>query len=118
MKVVVTAKLGELGSVIDPRFGRAPWLVAVDTETGEMTAHDNQQATGAAHGAGTRAAQIAIDLGAQAVITGNIGPNAYRALKAAGIQVYLTYAGSVEGTVTRLKAGRLAMAEAPSTRGH
>ena len=118
MKIVVTAKWAELESAIDPRFGRAPWLVAVDTETGEVTVRDNQQATNAAHGAGVRAARLALELGAQAVITGNIGPNAFRPLQDAGIKVYLTYAGTVEGTVARLLAGRLTEATAPSKRGH
>jgi predicted Fe-Mo cluster-binding NifX family protein len=90
----------------------------VDTETGEVQAHDNQQASEAEHGAGIRAAQKLVELGAQVVITGNVGPNAFQALHAAGIKIYLTYAGTVAGTVERLKAGRLSRAEKPSKRGH
>lgn len=93
-------------------------LVAVDTETGEVTAHDNKVDSDAAHGAGVRAAQTAIRIGAQAVITGNIGPNAFRPLQAAGIQVYLTYAGTMEGIIARLEAGRLTAITEPSKRGH
>lgn len=117
MKAAVTAENGTVSSPIDPRFGRARWFVIVDTETGEVQAHDNQ-ASEAAHGAGIQAAQKLVELGAQVLITGNVGPNAFHALQAAGIKVYLTYAGTVAGTVERLKAGRLSRAEKPSKRGH
>jgi predicted Fe-Mo cluster-binding NifX family protein len=118
MKAAVTAEGGSISSRIDPRFGRARWFVIVDTETGDVQTHDNQQASEAEHGAGPRAAQILSQLGAQVVITGNVGPNALRALEAAGIEVYLTYAGTVSGTIERLKAGRLSRATKPTRRGH
>ncbi len=118
MKAAVTAENGTISSRIDPRFGRARWFVIVDTETGEVQAHDNQQASEAEHGAGPRAAQRLAELGARALITGNVGPKAFQALQAAGIEVYLTYAGTVSGTVERLKAGRLSPAKKPSKMGH
>ena len=33
MKVAVTSKGTSLDSVIDPRFGRAPYILIVDTDT-------------------------------------------------------------------------------------
>ncbi len=55
---------------------------------------------------------------ARAVVTGNVGPNAFEALRAAGIDVYLTYAGTVERVVERLESGGLRPALRPSRRGH
>ena len=49
-----------------------------------MEAFENT-ATSQAHGAGVAAAQFLIDRGAQTVISGRFGPNAYQALSAAGI---------------------------------
>jgi len=118
MRAAVTAEQGTRSSRIDPRFGRARWFVIVDTETGAVEAHDNREATGAEHGAGIQAARRVAELGAQVVITGNLGPNAFEALRAAGIEVYLTYAGTVSGTIERLRAGRLSPAQRPTTRGH
>jgi len=118
MKVAVSAESDALSSPIDPRFGRAPWLVVVDTETRDACAHENREAAGAAHGAGVRAARAVVDLGARAVVTGNVGPNAFEALRAAGIDVYLTYAGTVERVVERLESGGLRPALRPSRRGH
>jgi predicted Fe-Mo cluster-binding NifX family protein len=118
MRAVVTAENGAVSSRIDPRFGRARWFVIVDTETGEVETHDNQQASGVEHGAGPQAARLLGQLKAQALITGNVGPKAFQALQEAGIEVYLTYAGTVEGTIERLKAGRLSAARQPSNKGH
>jgi predicted Fe-Mo cluster-binding NifX family protein len=118
MKVAVTAASSSITSQIDPRFGRAPWFVIVDTDSGQVEFHDNQPAQQKQEGAGIQAGQAVGKLGVQAVITGNVGPNAFRALKAAGMQVYLTYAGTVEGAIERLKAGRLTPADQPSRQGH
>ncbi len=41
MKIVITAQGKELSSEIDLRFGRAKWLIVVDTETGEVNTQKN-----------------------------------------------------------------------------
>ena len=41
MNIAITAQGKELSSEIDLRFGRAQWLLVVDTETGDCQAHDN-----------------------------------------------------------------------------
>ena len=42
MKVAISAQAGELSAAIDPRCGRAPWFVVVDTDSGAVQAHDNR----------------------------------------------------------------------------
>ena len=41
MKIAITAKGTTLTDEIDPRFGRAPYILIVDTETMEYEALDN-----------------------------------------------------------------------------
>lgn len=41
MKVAMTTKGTELYSQIDQRFGRAKWLLLMDTQIGLSEAHDN-----------------------------------------------------------------------------
>ena len=118
MKVAVSASGPARSDTIDPRFGRAACFILVDTETNEWSAHDNAQNLNAAQGAGIQAAQTVAGLGAQAVVTGNVGPKAFRALSAAGIRVWLCDGGTVEGAVARFIAGDLKPAASASVEGH
>ncbi|MCP4714435.1 MAG: dinitrogenase iron-molybdenum cofactor biosynthesis protein, partial [Deltaproteobacteria bacterium] len=87
MKVCVSSSGSDLESGMDPRFGRCQVFMIVDTETMEVEAVVNPAASSGG-GAGTKAAQIVSNLSAVAVLTGNVGPNAYKALEAAGIEIY------------------------------
>lgn len=118
MKVVVTAQGAGLDSPVDPRFGRAAYFVLVDTETGEATAHDNARNLNAPQGAGIQAGQTVARLGAEAVLTGHVGPKAFATLRAAGIQVYPGASGTVREAVEALNAGRLEPAEKADVQGH
>jgi predicted Fe-Mo cluster-binding NifX family protein len=118
MKVVVTATGESLDSELDPRFGRAPRFIFVDTESGAMQAVDNSGGVQAAQGAGVQAAEVVSRLGAECVVTGHCGPKAFRALQAAGIEVYTGASGTVAEAVEQLKAGRLERAGAPDVGGH
>jgi predicted Fe-Mo cluster-binding NifX family protein len=99
MKVAVTAQGGELGSELDPRFGRAKWFVVVDTETDEVEAIDNSTGFNASSGAGIASGQRVADAGAQVVITGHCGPNAERVLSQAGIRIVERTGGTVAEAV-------------------
>lgn len=106
MKIAVTAMTPSLEGEIDPRFGRCPYFLIVDTETMEYQALENpaQQAFG---GAGVQAAQFVSSQGVEAVISGHFGPNAYQALRAAGIKVYGGVFGSITDAIEKLKRGEL-----------
>jgi predicted Fe-Mo cluster-binding NifX family protein len=77
---------------MSPRFGRCPYFLIIDTETQKVEALENVGVR-AAHGAGVSAAQIVADAGCQVVITGNVGPNAFYALNAAGIKIFIGPSG-------------------------
>ena len=95
MKVIVTSIGGSADSQVDPRFGRASWFVLIDTETGETGSVDNSTGAKAPQGAGIQAAETVSRLGAECVITGHCGPKAFRALQAAGIEVYTAASGTI-----------------------
>jgi len=107
MKVAVTAQGQDLKSQIDPRFGRARYLIVVDTDSGKFTVHDNAENLNAAEGVGIQAAGAVIDWDVRAVITGNIGPKAFATLEAEYIKVYLESSGTVEDAIGKFKAGQL-----------
>jgi predicted Fe-Mo cluster-binding NifX family protein len=118
VKLAITSAGPDLASPIDPRFGRARYLLVVETGEGTVLAIDNQAGMSAAQGAGIQAAQSVIDHGATALITGHCGPKAFRALAAAGIDVYLAGGGTAAEAVDRYKAGELALAPAADVGGH
>ena len=117
MKIAVTSLGPEMDSQVDPRFGRAAYFALVDTETMEFKALENAGAA-AGGGAGVNAAKAVIDAGAKAVLTGNCGPNAERALRAAGVKLFTGVSGTVAEAVEQCKAGRLAEAAGPSVPSH
>jgi predicted Fe-Mo cluster-binding NifX family protein len=118
MKLAITAAGPDLSSPVDQRFGRARYLLIVDTPERNPMAIDNLAGMNAAQGAGIQAAQSVIDNRAAVLITGHCGPKAFRALRAAGIDVLLTSEGTVAGAVDRFEAGELALAPAADVDGH
>jgi len=116
MKIILTTTSPNIDSEIDPRFGRAAYLLVIDTNTHEWEAQTNPGAS-APGGAGIQAAQFAADQQAQAAISGDFGPHAFKALQAAGIAMYL-YGDCrmARQAIERYKAGQLQQVGAP-TRG-
>lgn len=106
MKVVVTATGSNLDAPASPVFGRCSHYVFVDSETMAFEALENP-AMSAAGGAGIQAAQYVVAQGAQAVLTGNVGPNAADVLQAAGVPIYQIADGTVRQVVTMFEQGQL-----------
>lgn len=107
MTLCVTAKGEGIDAQAEERFGRAPYFVIVDEESGAATTISNA-AAGGAGGVGIRSAQTMVDNGVKVLITGQVGGNANSALSAAGIAVYGYHAGgSVKDAVAAFKAGTL-----------
>lgn len=107
----------ELDSHVEPRFGRCPYFIIVDLESMQFEAIRNP-ASDSVGGAGIQAAQIIASKGAKVLITGNVGPNAFQALSAAGIQVITGAYGTVKEVVEKYKRGELRAADTPTTSGH
>ena len=107
MKVIITATEPHKGAKVDARFGRCAFFMFTDQNTQSWESHPNP-AMDAPGGAGTRAAQFITELGANAVISGHFGPNAFDALQAAGIKMYrFGGADTPEGVVAEFQEGKL-----------
>ena len=117
MKICVLSSSGSLDANVDSRFGRCPYFVIVDSETMEFNAVSNES-TNAAHGAGIQAAQTVINMGAKVVITGNVGPNAFKVLSATGLKIVTGASGSVREAVEKYKSGQLQDVNNPTVGGH
>lgn len=97
MKIVFTTKGKDWQAEIDPRFGRTEYLLVYDEEKDELTAHDNQEAKGQAHGVGPLTAKKLFDLEPDVLITGNgPGGNAAQILEKGNFEIY---AGAMNMTV-------------------
>lgn len=106
MRIVVSAQGDTLDAPASPVFGRCPTYLFVDSDTMQFEAVPNP-AMSQGGGAGIQAAQFVVERGAQAVLTGNLGPNAFDVLEAAGVPGYLVPEGTVRQTVEAFKAGRV-----------
>lgn len=117
MKICVSAVANSLDAQLDPRFGRCPYFVIVDLESMQFEAIPNN-ASGAMGGAGIQAAQTIAGKGVTVLITGNVGPNAFQALSAAGIKIATGAFGTVRESVEKFKRGELRETGAPTVGGH
>jgi len=108
MLIAITAQGNSLQSEIDPRFGRAAYYLIINTETDEVTVHDNSDGINASNGAGTGAAQTLSEYGVEALYTGSVGPKAADVLKQANIPYYENITGTVQGVLDQLKDGAIA----------
>jgi len=117
MKICVSAFSGSLDAEVDSRFGRCAYFVIVDSETMDFNAISNESSS-AAHGAGIQAAQTVANMGVEVVLTGNVGPNAFSVLSAAGIKIVTGASGSVREAVEKYKKGQLKEVGNPTVGGH
>jgi predicted Fe-Mo cluster-binding NifX family protein len=106
MKIAISATGPDLDAQVDPRFGRCPCFVVMDLETEGIEVLENQAAI-MSGGAGIQAAQMVVNAGVTAVITGNLGPNATDTLAAAGVKTYLGATGTVREALEQYEDGQL-----------
>lgn len=118
MKVALTAAGQTLEGAVDPRFGRTPYIIVKDTDSDEWSVHENTQNLNAAQGAGIQTASRVADLGANAVLTGDVGPKAFKVLEAAGVDVYIGVSGTVTEALAQHAAGAYERAAEATVEGH
>ncbi|KAA0002512.1 MAG: dinitrogenase iron-molybdenum cofactor biosynthesis protein [Thermoplasmata archaeon] len=105
MKVAVTSQTKSIDSIIDERFGRCNFFIIVEPDSMEYEVLPNE-AIASSSGAGIKAAQELINKKVDAVITGNIGPNAFDILKQAGIKIFRAF-GNVKEAIEKFKEKKL-----------
>lgn len=106
MKVCISLSRNSSESTMDPRFGRASYFAIADTETMNFEIIENAAAISGG-GAGITSGQLMVDKGVEAVITGNVGPNAMNVLKAGGIEIYKGLPVSLKENLEKFNNGLL-----------
>jgi predicted Fe-Mo cluster-binding NifX family protein len=120
VRLAICASDEGINAEVDQRFGRCKYFVIVDSDTGEIievVPNENAVAFG---GAGPRSAQLLAEKSVDAVLLGNVGPNAANALEAAKIMVFSGIEGTVGSTLEKFKSGSLVQiseATGPSHQG-
>jgi len=107
MKIVISSTGTSLNDKTHDLFGRCDFLIFFDTKTKDVKAVKNKNKDDES-GAGIGCAQIVFDEGAQAVISGKVGPKAYEVFKNADINIFLSPPGmTVRAALEKYKAGGL-----------
>ena len=120
MKIAITASGEDLNSPVDRVFGRARYFVIADPEETNVEVLENSQNVNAAQGAGIQSARQIANKSVGVVLTGNVGPNAFKALEAASIRVFQFGSDilTIRDALTAWKEGRLQEVKAPTAKGH
>ena len=105
MKIAISAMGTDLDANVDPRFGRCQYFVIVDSDTLQFEAVENPNIS-AMGGAGIQSGQMMADKGVQTILTGNVGPNAFQTLSAAGVQIITGVTGTVKQAIQGFKSGQ------------
>jgi len=117
MKICISSTGKDLEAEVDPRFGRCQFFLIIDNNTMNFDFISNEGIM-ASGGAGIRAAQTVVKTGVNVVITGNIGPNAFQTLKAAGIKIITGVNGYIKDIVAKFNQGKLKETNVPSVGSH
>lgn len=114
-KIAISSEGPTLEDLLDPRFGRAGGFVIYDPETKKLDYLNNGAAQSMSQGAGIQAAETVAKAGAKVLLTGYVGPKAFRALEAVGIKVGQDLSGLTVGqAIERYEGGQVEMASGPN----
>ncbi len=108
MVIIISSQQDSMDSPVDQRFGRCHWLIKVNTETEVWEALPNPGVSQSG-GAGVAAAQFVIDQAAAVVVSGDFGPNAAAAFRAANVEMRLFTpdVATVQQAVESFQQGKL-----------
>ncbi len=112
-KICITSQGDNLDSAVDPRFGRCAYFIIADTETLEFEAVQNASINSMG-GAGVQSGQLMASKSVKAVLTGNVGPNAFSTLQAGGVDVITGVSGTVKEAIEKYKTGNFKTTGGPS----
>ena len=117
MKIAISSSGQTLDSQVDQRFGRAEYFIVVETESLEFEVLENDNSSNSG-GAGIGTSKLLADANAEAVLTGNCGPNAQKTLNSAGIKLFTGVSGTVSDAIESYKAGKLSETFEPNVNSH
>jgi predicted Fe-Mo cluster-binding NifX family protein len=87
MRIAISATGKNIENLLDMRFGRCDFFQIHDSENGTFKIVDNKGQLSSG-GAGIAAAQQLLDEKVDIIITGNLGPNAFKIIETAKIRAY------------------------------
>ena len=117
MKICVTATGKDLNSQVDPRFGRCQYFIFVNSDTMNFEALLNEGIS-APGGAGIQAAQTIANKAVDVLITGNVGPNAFKTLSASNIKIITGASGTVKDVIEMYKNGNFSVTKNATVEEH
>jgi len=107
MRVAVASQGPELSSRVDPRFGRAPYIVIGETGRPEPEVIDNRENSQQAGGAGVAAAETVVSRRVDMIVSQNFGPKALKVFSAAGVKAAVFSDGTVAEAIEAAMRGQL-----------
>ena len=118
-KIAISCEGPSLEDLVDPRFGRAAGFLVVNPETMATDYVDNGSSQIMAQGAGIQAAETVAATGAKVLLTGYVGPKAFKALQAAGIKVGQDLENlTAREAIDRYRNSQVAVAVKPNKGSH
>jgi predicted Fe-Mo cluster-binding NifX family protein len=106
MRIAISSEGAGLEAKPSEVFGRCPYMLLADPETGRLESLANPGAR-ASGGAGVRTARFVVDQGAGVVLARKVGPKAMEVLEAAGIEALETRGSTVGEVLDHFRAGEL-----------
>ncbi len=104
-KIAISAKENNMSSPIDDRFGRAPYFLIYDEETGNEEWITNE--INSAHGVGPKVVQMLAQKGATVIIAPQLGQNALQAIHAGGLKAYEFSGENLQEIIANYRDGKL-----------
>ncbi|MDD4997410.1 MAG: NifB/NifX family molybdenum-iron cluster-binding protein, partial [Syntrophales bacterium] len=93
MKIAIFTDGPNLAAHVAHRVGTAKWLLLIDTDSGELEAVPYPAVT-SAQGTGVKAIALAVNLGAQVILTGQVNAVIARQFETKDIEILSGFKGS------------------------
>jgi predicted Fe-Mo cluster-binding NifX family protein len=118
MKIAISTGGSTLDDEVEPRFGRTPNFLIVDSENNNTSIINNTQAIESVNGAGIQSAERVVRLGAEVVLTGHCGPKAFRTLNSAGVKIVTGVSGTVRQALEKFNNGEYEISSSADVDSH
>lgn len=103
---------------IDPRFGRAEAFLLYNDEDNSFTLIENTQNVNAPAGAGIQAAQTATGTGCEILVTGSVGPKAFKVLNTSSVKIACGMSNlTIEEALCKIEQNKIEYTDSPTTVG-
>lgn len=118
MKIAFSCNKGDKSENVETRFGRCSCFLVVDTDKNTWDKIENTKSMDSPQGAGIQAASNLSKSGVDTVVTGHLGPNAFRTLSAAGIRAFTASGMTIVQALEELQQNRLPEMTGSDVQGH